>query len=1081
MRIFGRSIARLVLTGILTIAALLPLPAQAQDLPTLMQQLVALAQAGRYGEAVPLARKLVSEAEKAAGADSLLTATTRLVLAQALLAQGQAEEAEALFKGVLVVREKALGASNPVVVDPLKGLAQIALDQNRLADAEQHISRAIAVEEKAFGPDHLNTALTRMPLGDLRHRQLRDAEALDIFSRALDVFRKSPGPAEIMVAVALNNIAEVYRQQGHLQQAEERYREALAIQEKLRGSDSLYITPMLNNLGELRRLQGRLGDAEMLARRALAIREKALGPEHPDVAASLSNLAIVFSREGRAVEAEGLLRRALAIEKKAFGPDHPNVAIALNNIADALSHMGRDKEAEQLFRRSLAIREKGLGPNHIDVAVSLDNLAVLLGDDNRYSEAEPLARRSLNIRESALGEGHPLIANSLNNLAVILDNTGRPLEAGPLLKRALEIRSGALGERHPDVANSLSNLASHYADLDDWRQAYDNFNRATSILIGRHALTSSDGSTAARVRDDANPFRGSLRAAYKLAERSDRQTADMLRSRAFESAQWIGDDQAANAIAGMSARVAAGSGELASLVRERQDLNEQALALDQTLIAAASHAAGERNLATEQALQTQASQIADRMRERDRLVATQFPDYASLVTKTPVPLAEAQNLLRPNEALLLFAPTARFTFVWTITRSEVRWHAAPIGAKLLAEKVAILRCGLDASAWASGSECSAKLGGAGVPTPYEALPFDATSAYELYQALLGPVETMIEGKELLLVPSGPLATLPFHVLLTETPAASAKGIDFAHAPWLARRYAATVLPSVSSLKALRQVVKNSNATRPFIGFGNPLLDGDTSNASEIERAKQSRLWQTCDSRADSRTALLTPRGTRAMLVPSGGVADIAQLKSQLPLPETAIELCAVAKSFAPAAGEVHLGAHATETEIKSLSESGRLADYRILHFATHGALAGDIQGSTEPGLILTPPAVASPVDDGYLTASEISGLKLDADWVVLSACNTAGGETSGGEAFSGLARAFFFAGTRALLVSHWAVDSDATVKLVTGTMAALRTDPKIGRAEALRRAMVSLIERGSAASSHPAVWAPFVVVGEGAR
>jgi tetratricopeptide (TPR) repeat protein len=244
------------------------------------------------------------------------------------------------------------------------------------------------------------------------------------------------------------------------------------------------------------------------------------------------------------VEAEGLLRRALAIEEKAFGPDHPNVAIALNNIADALSHMGRNKEAEQLFRRSLAIREKGLGPNHIDVAVSFDNLAVLLGDDNRYSEAEPLARRSLNIRESALGEGHPLIANSLNNLAVILDNTGRPLEAEPLLKRALEIRSGALGERHPDVANSLSNLASHYADLDDWRQAYDNFNRATSILIGRHALTSSEGSTAARVRDDANPFRGSLRAAYKLAERSDRQTADMLRSRAFESAQWIGDDRA---------------------------------------------------------------------------------------------------------------------------------------------------------------------------------------------------------------------------------------------------------------------------------------------------------------------------------------------------------------------------------------------------------------------------------------------------------------------------------------------------------------------------------------------------------
>jgi CHAT domain-containing protein len=133
----------------------------------------------------------------------------------------------------------------------------------------------------------------------------------------------------------------------------------------------------------------------------------------------------------------------------------------------------------------------------------------------------------------------------------------------------------------------------------------------------------------------------------------------------------------------------------------------------------------------------------------------------------------------------------------------------------------------------------------------------------------------------------------------------------------------------------------------------------------------------------------------------------------------------------------------------------------------------------EPALLLTPPETASDEDDGLLTASEVATLKLNADWVVLSACNTAAGNSIGGDALSGLARAFFYAGARALLVSHWYVDSKATVALITKSFDALKADPKIGRAEALRRAMASLVAaRGWTA--HPSAWAPFVVVGEGA-
>ena len=134
----------------------------------------------------------------------------------------------------------------------------------------------------------------------------------------------------------------------------------------------------------------------------------------------------------------------------------------------------------------------------------------------------------------------------------------------------------------------------------------------------------------------------------------------------------------------------------------------------------------------------------------------------------------------------------------------------------------------------------------------------------------------------------------------------------------------------------------------------------------------------------------------------------------------------------------------------------------------------------EPGLILTPPETASEEDDGYLTASEIAALKLDADWVILSACNTAAGGATGAEALSGLARAFFYAQARALLVSHWAVDSDATVKLIAGTVNEITRDRAAGRAEALRRAMLAMIDNGKPYEAHPAFWAPFVLVGEGA-
>jgi CHAT domain-containing protein len=210
--------------------------------------------------------------------------------------------------------------------------------------------------------------------------------------------------------------------------------------------------------------------------------------------------------------------------------------------------------------------------------------------------------------------------------------------------------------------------------------------------------------------------------------------------------------------------------------------------------------------------------------------------------------------------------------------------------------------------------------------------------------------------------------------------------------------------------------------------------------------------------------------------------DLQKLRALEPLPETVDEVCTVARALSAPDSSMYLGGRFTESAIRSMSERGVLARARILHFATHGLLAGETRrlqsAKAEPALVATPPSAVSDRDDGLIGVSDIMQLKLDADWVVLSACNTASGGRDGSdaEALSGLARAFFYAGARALLVSHWAVDSQATAALITTTFARLRNRPEMPRAEALRHSIEAMLASGE---PHPNLWAAFTVVGEG--
>jgi CHAT domain-containing protein/tetratricopeptide (TPR) repeat protein len=842
-----------------------------------------------------------------------------------------------------------------------------------------------------------------------------------------------------------------------------------------------------SNLASLYRDQGRAAEAEPLFRRVLEVRERVLGQEHPKTLITVGNLADTFLKERRYRDAEPLFRRALEAQTRTLGPDHPNTLDSVNNLALTYNAEGRKAEAEPLYRRTLETRERVLGPEHPSTLGSVNNLAVLYDSQRRYAEAGPLYRRALEAQTRTLGPDHPLTLKSANNLAVMYAAQGRNSEAAELYQRAFDGQARVLGNDHPDTLHTLNNLAALYFDQRDWSRAADYWRRSTAAIAQRTWRGTLDTGLKGKQKSEAEQeswqFSLLLQAAYRLAPEGGAGAA--ISREMFQTAQWAMSSEAAQSLAQMAARSAKGGGTLAVLVRERQDMLAEWQRRNALRDAALGQNAAKRDAAAEEANKGTIASIERRLVEIDERLAKDFPDYAALASPKPLSVEEVQAQLHAEEALVLFFDVReRFagvapeeTFVWIVTSNSVRWLRSGLGTAALAREVQALRCGLDQEAW-SGSHCAGLLAGEGY-TKADAnagkpLPFDLGRAHKLYAALFGGAEDLIKGKHLLIVPSGPLTQLPFHVLVTAPP----KSRDYKGAAWLMRHHAITVLPAVSSLNALRRVTRPSGAKKMMIGFGNPLLEGPDSRYADI--ARLARNSQRCpDLRLQRVATLARARSSVAPVETYNGLADVSFIRNAVPLPETAGELCAVARELGVDPGDIWLGARATEREVKRLSESGQLAQYRIVHFATHGALAGQVAGKAEPGLLLTPPAEASEVDDGYLTASEVAALKLDADWVILSACNTAAGGAIGAEALSGLARAFFYAQARALLVSHWEVNSAATVRLITSGVSAIRRDPRIGGAEALRRAMIAMIETGKPYEGHPSYWAPFVLVGEG--
>lgn len=492
----------------------------------------------------------------------------------------------------------------------------------------------------------------------------------------------------------------------------------------------------------------------------------------------------------------------------------------------------------------------------------------------------------------------------------------------------------------------------------------------------------------------------------------------------FEIGQQVRGTVTSQTIAVAAARLSSGDQSVGALIRQLQDAQIDRDGLTEALTRAqADETTPPERLAR---LEARVGEVATAIRDLEGLVQAASPGYNQLID-APTQTAHVVGLLRPGEALVQILLGDRTSYVFLVTADGVEAHEIGLTRAVAAQVVGHLR------------------------TPFDdenVLPeFDVGGAHRLYKLLFGPIERRLAGiSHLVVVPSGPLLSLPPAVLVTDPPPAVSR-YDYSGVRWLVERHAITVAPSVRAFADLRGLAKPSQAARPFIGFGDfvPVENADI---------------------------LLGGRD-----LPEACYRDARMVSRAAGLPETGDELAAVAATLNAGPGATVLRHAFTEARVRAAP----LSDYRVVYFATHGLLPGELDCWSEPSLLVSRGADAPADDNGLLEASEIVELGLDADLVVLSACNTGGADgKAGGESLTGLARAFFYAGARSLLVTHWVVESRPTVDLMTGAFEQLAGDGQpTTTAEALRLSQLAMMS--DAYFSHPYYWAAFTLVGDGGR
>ncbi len=824
-----------------------------------------------------------------------------------------------------------------------------------------------------------------------------------------------------------------------------------ALKGRLYGAGDLQTYYRLMTLGQHHNSVKDFASAEKRYREAWSIHERLLGVANPRSADVLMHVALELSNQERFTEANALFARAETLLNRNAGT-HDNARLQ-SYLGLHAANQG-DFEAALVFsQKATETRQMLADPSSLDAPAAGPPVArgtqtytdvLTIGEDRKVSDADVVQSLYLEAAmhqrmgrladgERALDAARSAFARAANPPAIwepqlaslgseLAAERGNLRGAGQQRRIALDLLEKEAPRQRP---TALANLALGNTLLQTGE-------RQEALAAFR------DGVRLARERNEGlrvyqiTPYLDAL-----LVEDTDgaygENALEML-----DAAQLVRSGITTQNIAKVAARLASTEDRVGQAVRALQDAEDRRTLLERQYDTALLRIDAVDQEARLDALSGELIAVNQELQSLSAQVQAASPGYNQLIVNG-VGAQRVAAALAPREVFLQVLPGADKTYVFFLNGAQARAYAVPIGEDDLNERVSALRDALDLTR-----------------TDGKLRPFDVGAAHRLYTQLFSPIAVSLESaSHATVVTSGALLSLPFSVFVT-TPPNEVQNKDYTDIGWLARKVAISVLPSARSFVDLRKTAQPSLAPKAFVGFGDFVPFGEQT---------ASILPIPDECRRDSERA----SDYRGVL---SGLAA---------LPATGAELRAVGARFTTGASDIFLGPSFNEREVVTAP----LGDYRVVYFATHALLPYELECQPEPSLVASL-AAPEPGHDGFLSTSEIVRLDLDADLVVLSACNTGGpDERNGGESLSGLARAFFFAGARSLLVSHWPVEDQSTAALMTSLFDGLQSSGDLSLAEGLREAKLSLLDsvRGQDKKlrSHPLFWGAFTLVGDGAR
>lgn len=866
--------------------------------------------------------------------------------------------------------------------------------------------------------------------------------AISHYEAAAKLFVDGNAPPD-EIAGLYNNIATILASMARFDEAMAYHQRALALRRTIEGERGKMVSSSLFGIAFVLFRQGRIEESLPYFRDSVEQQVEFQGPGHYNTITRMTSLASVLGRAGRENEALAVARRAEALAREHLGLDHPTYAIALNNLGNALIENGLHAQAIPVLRQTLDLRLKVVGEQASGTAISLRNLSTALKQAGALEEAEALQRRAIAIFEASgetdTPEALPYMYAEMADYAARRGDAGSyaewaarsMAEADKRLNEADHDRA-AIYLYHADRLNEAGDTAQALAIAERWVPVMQ------AALIADHKDRIAAEALLALLRQKAGQSHSSQPLADQTLAKLQKKLADLSLSegrmvreaesnrltavRLLDLALRSNDQERAFAALQLATISDLSLGQMAS-EPGMADATSGAPAMRRHLIDlarketelrvrhSASFEAGDPSATAELGKQLDAAIIEREAADAD--LRQRYPDYVSRLRPQPITLNALLERLGDNDLVLSTVESDSAGWVITVTRSG-GLSARKFDPRRARTLVNELRGTLT--------------------TADRAASFPLGAAAELGAMILpANLET---GTNILTYGGRDLATLPPGMLLTE-------GFTgpIASAPWLVRKATVRV---IGNLELFAQAAPSGQAEPrtgkvQMAGIGGAMLPSTAVGSGQI-----------------------------APLFRSGGPLqdDIAALPA---LPNAELELRAIADALPGRDDVLLIGNAAQEERIKQTD----LSRANLIAFATHGLVSGELRGLWEPALLLgTTPGSG---EDGLLGASEIAQLRLNAEWVILSACNTAAGDTSGAPAYSGLATAFAQAGARGLMLSHWRVRDDAAARLTVGTVRGWAEG--LSRAEALRRAQLALMaDRTVPDAAHPAIWAPFVII-----